>query len=161
MLHAETTAPDIQRIESTLGTRVVQKFYPSGVTEMPEITVPPAAHDRAGQYVQGAPVQIASNLLPVVPSEPIGEGSRWERQGLRFEMLARRGSLAVIERRSEHPGPTVLGTGETVFVSEEQTYRLEAPSDAIARHVDALLIADQPGGTVRTTRLQLDAMDTK
>jgi hypothetical protein len=161
LLHAETTAPDIERIESTVGARLVQKFYPSGVTEMPEITTPPAADARAGQYIKGALVQIASNLLPVVPSEPIGEGSRWSRDDLRFEMLARPGSLFVIERRSGHHGPTRLDTGETVYVSEEQTYRIEAPPDGIARHVEALLVADQPGGTVRTTRLQLDATDTK
>lgn len=161
LLHAETTSPDIKRIESTVGARLLQKFYPSGVTEMPEITIPPAADARAGEYIKGALVQIGSNLLPVVPSEPIGEGSRWNQNDLRFEMLARRGSLVVIERRSGRNGPTQLDTGETIYVSEEQTYRIEAPPDGIARHVEALLVADQPGGTVMTTRLQLDAMDTK
>lgn len=161
LLHAETTSPDMQRIESTFGARVLQKFHPSGVTEMPEFSIPPAADARAGEYVKGALVQIGSNLLPVVPSEPIGEGARWNRNHLRFELLARRGPLLVIERRSGSNGPTQLDTGETVHVSEEQTYRIETPTDGIARHVEALLVADQPGGAVMTTRLQLDAMDTK
>jgi hypothetical protein len=161
LLHAETTSPNMRRIESTRGARSVQKFYPSGETELPEITLPPAVDARAGEYIQGALVQIASNLLPTLPHEPIGEGARWGGDDLRFELIARRGPLLVVERRSGKNGPTELATGETVFVKEEQTYRIDAPLDGIARRVEAVLVADQPGGTVMTTRLYFDAMDPR
>jgi hypothetical protein len=44
----------------------------------------------------------------------------------------------------------------TVLVDETQTYRIEAPLDGIARRVEALLVAGQPGGSTRTTRLRFE-----
>ncbi|MCC6557722.1 MAG: hypothetical protein IT372_32625, partial [Polyangiaceae bacterium] len=38
----------------------------------------------------------------------------------------------------------------------EQVYRMDAPADGIARHVEAELVAGQPGGATRTTRLRFD-----
>jgi len=158
---AETTARDIQQISSTIGARLTQSFYPTGEMELPAFTPPAGADAHAAEYVKGALVQVASNLLPLVPKEPVGEGARWEHDALRYELLGRRGDLLTVERRSGRHGPTHLATGETVYVSEEQTYRIEAKPDGIARHVEALLVADQPTGAKLITRLNFDVMAEK
>ncbi len=153
---AETTAADIPRIESAVGLRFAQRFHGTGETDLPEITFPDAAEPRSADYVRGAVVQVASNLLPVMPAEPVGGGARWARDELRFTLVAPPGELFSVERRSGIHGPTRLDTGETVIVNEEQVYRMDAPAKGIARHVEAELVAGQPGGATRTTRLRFD-----
>jgi hypothetical protein len=42
------------------------------------------------------------------------------------------------------------------MVNETQTYRIEAPVGGIARRVEALLVAGQPGGGTLTTRIRFE-----
>lgn len=160
VLNAETTA-QISGLASTIGSRMTEQFYPSGHAELPELSFPPGADPRATDYVGGALTQIASNLLAPLPPEPIGEGARWAQQDLRFEVTGRRGATLVVERRSETRGPRQLATGETVFSSEAQTHRLELVADGIARRVEAELVADQPMGTIMTTRMRFEIVEDR
>jgi hypothetical protein len=160
VVSAETTAAT-PRLTPALGARMTQQFHPSGEAELPELSFPEGADPQATEYVRGALVQIASNLLAPLPPEPIGEGARWAHQDLRFEVTGRRGAALVVERRSEMRGPRQLAGGETAFVSEAQTHRLELVADGIARRVEAELVADQPMGTVMTTRMGFEVVGGK
>ena len=97
-----------------------------------------------------------AGLLPVVPAEPVGEGARWAHEDLRFELLSRSGDDLTVERRSERKGMSKLATGEIVNLSETQTYRIVTRPGYIARRIEAVLVADQPNGTVITTRLRFE-----
>ena len=156
LLGGETTAPDIPRLTSTIGARFLQKVTSSGHSEPPEVTFPPGSDARAVEYVHGAVVQVASNLAPALPPEPIGEGARWAHNDLRFELVAWPGERLTVERRSEMRGSQRLATGEMVRVNEEQSYRIEAAPDGIARRVEAQLVAEQPGGATMATRLRFE-----
>lgn len=156
VLGATTTAPDIKRTETTAGMLLSQRFHSSGATDLPEVVTPKVANARAADYIHGAVMQLASGLLPVAPAEPVGVGARWGHDDLRFELLERKGEEVTVERRSERKGVHKLATGETVYLSETQTYRIEAAPGGIARRIEAVLVADQPNGTVITTRLRFE-----
>jgi hypothetical protein len=150
---ATTTAPDIRRIETTAGTRFTQKIHPSGEVEVPEVAYPPGADPTAADYVRGAVIQVASNVLPLFPPEPVGPGARWVLRNLTFSLRERRGDVLVLERRGGVHGPTRMEDNAVVMVSEEQVYRLDAVTDGLARRVEAELVAENPPGTVRRTQL--------
>jgi hypothetical protein len=157
VLDASTTAPEVQHVDTTAGMLLTQRFHPLGATEaLPKVMTPKQASARAADYIHGALMQLASGLLPVVPVEPVGEGARWAHDDLRFELLARRGDDLAVERRSERKGMNKLVTGELVSLSETQTYRIETRTGYIARRIEAVLVADQPNGTVITTRLRFE-----
>lgn len=152
---ASTTASDIPRIGSSVGTKFVQKIYPSGELEPPEPSYPAQTDPIAGDYVRGAVVQIASNFLPLVPKEPVGAGARWTQRHLRYSLVERRGEKIIVERRGEmqenRPTPTGMA-----LAHEVQLYRIEAIPDGIARRVEAELVSEHPPGSKRTTRMALE-----
>lgn len=152
---ASTTATDIQRIDTTAGTKFVQKIYPTGELEPPEPSYPAQADSVAADYVRGAVVQVASNFLPVMPKEPVGAGARWTLRHLRYSLVERRNDKIIVERRAEmqenRPTPTGMA-----MAHEVQFYRIEAIPDGIARRVEAELVSEHPPGSKRTTRMALD-----
>jgi hypothetical protein len=158
VLGATTTAPDIQRIESVAGTRITQKFYPHGETDLPEFSYPKAVDAMAADYVRGGLAQAASLFLPPLPHEPIGEGARWSFNGMPYSFTERKGARLVIEKRVEMRGPVNI-EGHIVETNEEQLYRCEAVSDGIARRIEALLVSENPPGSKRTTRLLFEVDD--
>ncbi|MCK6589810.1 MAG: hypothetical protein HUU21_17490 [Polyangiaceae bacterium] len=160
VLDATTTAPDVKGA-TTAGMLLTQRFHPLGATDIPHVLTPKLAHARSADYIHGALMQLASGLLPVAPAEPVGEGARWGHEDLRFELLSRRGDELVVERRSERKGIHKLAGGEIVNLSDTQTYRIEMRPGGIARRIEAVLVNDQPNGTVITTRLRFEPEPAK
>lgn len=156
VLDATTTAPDVTHAATAAGMLLTQRFHPLGGTDIPHVMTPKGAHARSADYIHGALMQLASGLLPVAPVEPVGEGARWGHDDLRFELIARRSDELTVERRSERKGINKLATGEIVNVSESQTYRIETRPGGIARRIEAVLVNDQPDGSVITTRLRFE-----
>jgi hypothetical protein len=153
--NATTTATDIPRIGTTVGSKFVQKVYPSGEAEPPEPSYPAGVDPVAGDYVRGAVVQVASNFLPVMPKEPVGAGARWTLRDLRYSLAERRGEKFIVERRGEMHGDRPTPTG-MAMAHEEQLYRIEAIPDGIARRVEAELVSEHPPGSKRTTRITFE-----
>jgi hypothetical protein len=156
VLDAATTAPDVKNVDTAAGMVLTQRFHPLGATDIPQVMTPKHASARAADYIHGAIMQLASGLLPVAPVEPVGEGARWGHEDLRFELIARRGDELTVERRSERKGIHKLATGDVVNLSETQTYRIETRPGSIARRIEAVLVSDQPDGSVITTRLRFE-----
>ena len=160
--HAETTAPDIPRIESTRGAVFRQRFGKDGTTDPPVVTFPPSAQGTAKQYVEGAVKQLGAALLPACPPAPVGEGARWRwgsGEGPVYELLARRGDLVTVQEIIEIHGSRPGDRGKTIEVSEDQSVRVEVPQGGIARHVDSTLVAVRKKGTSLTTHLRFDVQD--
>jgi hypothetical protein len=146
----------VRHADTAAGMVLTQRFHPLGATDIPQVMTPKHASARAADYIHGAIMQLASGLLPVAPVEPVGEGARWGHEDLRFELIARRGDELTVERRSERKGIHKLATGDVVNLSETQTYRIETRPGSIARRIEAVLVSDQPDGSVITTRLRFE-----
>jgi hypothetical protein len=160
--HAETTAPDVSNIASTVGAVVRQELGKAATAEPPEVTFPAGADGTAAQYVKGAVVQGAAAFLPSLPSAPLGEGARWRfggEDGARCDLVSRRDGRVVLERTAEIHGVRRLDVGKPVMVDEDQRMRIEIPLDGIARHVEATLVNEKAGGTKRTTHLRFEVVD--
>jgi hypothetical protein len=159
---AETTAADIPLIGTTVGATFKQKIGADGATDKPEATFPAGADGTAKEYVQGAVVQIATTLVPRVPSTPIGEGARW-RWGRRdapvYRLESMRDGRIAVEVTSAIHGKRRLENRKTVPVNEDQTTHLEASLDGIARHVSSTLVADRSSGPKLTTEVHFDSVD--
>jgi hypothetical protein len=160
--HARTTAPDIRGIESTVGAVFTQTFDKDFTTAPPKITFPPGADGTARQYVEGAVTQIAASFLPPFPAAPIGEGARWrwgKGEGPVCELVSRRDGRLVVEETTAIHGPRRVDTGKVVQVNEDQTMRIDAAPDGIARRIEATIVVDRERGTKRTTHLRFEAID--
>jgi hypothetical protein len=160
--HAETTAPDIPGIGTTLGAVFRQRFRKDGTADPPEAVFPPGANGTAKQYVEGAVTQVAASLLPAFPPRPLGEGARWrwgKGEGPTYQLVSRREGRVVVEEIVEIHGPRRVETGKTIQVNEDQRTRMEVPLDGIARNVEATLVIDPAKGTKRTTHLRFDVID--
>jgi hypothetical protein len=159
---AETTASDIPNIGTTVGATFKQKLRSDGSTAPPEATFPAGSDGTAKEYVQGAVVQLSSNLLPRVPATPIGEGARWrwgrhDAPVYRVESL-RDGKIAVEVTAAIH-GKRRMENGRIAPVNEDQTAHIEAPLDGIARHVASTLVVARSSGPKVTTEVHFDSTD--
>jgi hypothetical protein len=159
---AETTAVDIPLIGTTVGATFTQKIGADGATDKPEAIFPAGADGTAKEYVQGAVVQLSSNLLPRVPATPIGEGARWrwgrhDAPVYRVESL-RDGKIAVEVTAAIH-GKRRMENGRIAPVNEDQTAHIEAPLDGIARHVASTLVVARSSGPKVTTEVHFDSTD--
>jgi len=156
VVRAATTAADIPGIESTVGVTMPTTIHAMGLVDAPQVHAPAAASPRAVEYVRGALVQAAPVLVPTLPEQSIGDGARWGADDLHHTLIAHTDEAVVVERRGSISYQASLPDGRRVDVLEEQRYRIEAPLDGLARHMEATLEVRGSDGTCRSTRLYFD-----
>ncbi len=162
---AHTTEGEIEGIESTQGTRVVQKIRKDGTADPPEVVSPKGADGTAAEYVKGAILQIAGTLVVPLPEKPIGVGARWRfgDDTPTLRLVSRENGALVLERTLEIHGMRSVERGKAVKVDEEQSTRVEATLDGIVKHVESKLVTGKVIGKMvgakRTTHLRFDVCD--
>jgi len=162
---AHTTEGEIKDIESTQGTRVVQRIRKDGTTDAPEVVSPKGADGTAAEYVKGAILQIAGTLVVPLPEKPIGVGARWRfgDDSPTLRLVSREKGALVFERTLEIHGMRNVERGKAVKVDEEQSTRVEATLDGIVKHVESKLVTGKVIGKMvgakRTTHLRFDVCD--
>jgi len=160
-----TTTGEIKNVQSTIGTKVVQKIGKDGTADPPEVVPPKGADGTAVEYVKGAIDQIASTFVVPLPPTPIGVGARWRYgdEGPKLLLVSHSGGAIVVDRTQEIHGMHRLERGKAVNVDEEQSMHVEGSLDGIAKHVESKLVTGKVIGKMvgarRTTHMRFDTCD--